>query len=156
MRCVFFIDLCLADDTFSLVTFHAAYKSTSRLIYYLGGRQKKVFKVTGWIFKKEIYASTVSLSYVFFAAMTAFCHFLLLSCRGHNLEKQEGTNIIPQWGTKKVQGEIFLLLVLPNNCEGMSTDFQALDQNCLSSCAVAILLGDSRCCCRCKNMWKHI
>lgn len=65
-------------------------------MYYLGGRQKKASKVTGCIFKKEIDAFIMSLSYKFFGAMVVFCCFLLLSCRGPNLEKPEDANIIPQ------------------------------------------------------------
>jgi len=96
LRYIFFVAFCLSGDTFSLVTFYAAYKSTSSLICYLGGRQKKVSKVTDCIFRKEIDASIRSLSHRFFGAMIAFCCFLLLSCRGPNPEKQESTNIFSQ------------------------------------------------------------
>lgn len=58
--------------------------------------KKKVSKVTGFIFKKEIGASIVSVFYKFFGVMVAFCCFLFLSCRGANPEKQESTNIISQ------------------------------------------------------------
>lgn len=58
-----------------LEAFYVASKFTSELMYYLGGKQKKVSKVTGCIFKKEIDATIISLSYEFFGAMVAFFCF---------------------------------------------------------------------------------
>lgn len=68
LRYIFFTALRLSGDTFSLVIFYAAYKSTSGLICYLGGRQKKASKVPGCIFKMEIDDEQWLLS-------VAFCFF---------------------------------------------------------------------------------
>lgn len=91
LRYIFFIAFHLSGDTFSLEAFYVGYKSTNWLMYFLGGKQKKVSKVTGRIFKKEIDATIISLSYKFFGAMVAFFCFWLLPCRG-----KDGTKIILQ------------------------------------------------------------
>lgn len=75
LRYIFFTALCLSGDTFSLVIFYAAYKSTSGLICYLGGKQKKVSKVPGCIFKMEIDVSIIGLSLEQWLLSVAFCFF---------------------------------------------------------------------------------
>lgn len=91
LRYIFFIAFHLSDDIFSLEAFYVAYKSASGFMYYLVGKQKKVSKVTGCIFKKEIDATIISLSYKFFGVMVAFFCFSFLPCR-----KKEGPKIIIQ------------------------------------------------------------